>query len=77
MLSGKIVCFFGVYISLTYIRHTPKLKLTTNMRKIASLLCSMMFMMHIAVGQTVEVSGKVTDDNGSPIAGVSVQDKGH
>jgi len=45
------------------------------MRKIASLLCSMMFMMHIAVGQTVEVSGKVTDDNGSPIAGVSVQDK--
>jgi len=75
MLSGKIVCFFGVYISLTYIRHTSKLKLTTNMRKIASLLCSMMFMMHIAVGQTVEVSGKVTDDNGSPIAGVSIQDK--
>jgi TonB-linked SusC/RagA family outer membrane protein len=45
------------------------------MRKIASLLCAMMFMMHIAVGQTVEVSGKVTDDNGSPIAGASVQDK--
>ena len=45
------------------------------MRKIASLLCVMMFMMHIAVGQTVEVSGKVTDDGGSPIAGASVQDK--
>jgi len=45
------------------------------MRKIASLLCVMMFMMHIAVGQTVEVSGKVTDDGGAPIAGASVQDK--
>ena len=75
MLSGKIVSFFGVYISLTYFAHSSKLKLTTNMRKIVSLLCAMMFMMHIAVGQTVEVSGKVTDDNGSPIAGASVQDK--
>ena len=45
------------------------------MRKIASLLCAMMFMMHIAVGQTVEVSGKVTDDGGAPIAGASIQDK--
>jgi len=45
------------------------------MRKIVSLLCAMMFMVQLAVGQTLEVSGKVTDESGNPIAGASVVEK--
>jgi TonB-linked SusC/RagA family outer membrane protein len=34
-----------------------------------------MFLVHIAVGQSLEVSGKVTDESGNPISGASVVDK--
>lgn len=45
------------------------------MRKLVSLLCAMMLMVHFAVGQTLEVSGKVSDESGNPISGASVVDK--
>jgi TonB-linked SusC/RagA family outer membrane protein len=45
------------------------------MRKLISLLCAMMFLAHISVGQTLEVSGRVTDENGNPVSGASVVDK--
>lgn len=45
------------------------------MRKLLSLLCAMMLMVHFAVGQTLEVSGKVSDESGNPISGASVVDK--
>lgn len=45
------------------------------MRKLLSLLCAMMLMVHFAVGQTLEVSGKVSDENGNPVSGASVVDK--
>lgn len=35
----------------------------------------MMLMVHFAVGQTLEVSGKVTDESGNPVSGASVVDK--
>ncbi|TAH02739.1 MAG: SusC/RagA family TonB-linked outer membrane protein, partial [Sphingobacteriales bacterium] len=35
----------------------------------------MMLMVHFAVGQTLEVSGKVSDENGNPVSGASVVDK--
>jgi len=35
----------------------------------------MMFLAHISVGQTLEVSGRVTDENGNPVSGASVVDK--
>ena len=45
------------------------------MRKLLSCLVGMVLLMQTTIAQTVEVSGKVADDKGNPIAGVSVQEK--
>ena len=45
------------------------------MRKLLSCLVGLAFLCHPAISQTVEVSGKVSDDKGTPIAGASIQEK--
>ncbi len=45
------------------------------MRKLLSCLVGVVLLMQTATAQTVEISGKVADDKGNPIAGVSVQEK--
>jgi TonB-linked SusC/RagA family outer membrane protein len=46
------------------------------MRKLLLLLgASMLFMVQSALAQTKEVTGKVTDDKGVPVAGATVQEK--
>jgi len=50
---------------------------TINMRKKLSILIGMLvFCFHLASAQTVDVSGKVTDANGTPIANASVTERG-
>lgn len=47
------------------------------MRKKLSILVGMLVLcMHLAVAQTVDVSGKVTDPNGAPISNASVTERG-
>lgn len=47
------------------------------MRKKLSFLAGMLMLcVQLAFAQTVEVSGKISDDNGNPVAGASVQEKG-
>ncbi|MEP6747962.1 MAG: SusC/RagA family TonB-linked outer membrane protein [Bacteroidota bacterium] len=45
------------------------------MRKLLSCLVGLAFLCHTAVSQTVDVSGKVSDDKGNPIGGASIQEK--
>ncbi|MEO5593058.1 MAG: SusC/RagA family TonB-linked outer membrane protein, partial [Chitinophagaceae bacterium] len=45
------------------------------MRKLLSCLVGLALFCHPASSQTVEVSGKVSDDKGTPIAGASIQEK--
>jgi TonB-linked SusC/RagA family outer membrane protein len=45
------------------------------MRKLLSCLAGMVLLLQTARSQTVEISGKVADDKGNPIAGVSIQEK--
>lgn len=45
------------------------------MRKLLSCLVGVVLLMQTATAQTVEISGKVADEKGNPIAGVSVQEK--
>lgn len=45
-------------------------------KKLSILLGFLVLFFQLAIGQTVEVSGKVTDANGSPIANASVTEKG-
>ena len=45
------------------------------MRKLLSCLVGLAFLCHTAISQTVEVSGKVSDDKGNPIGGASIQEK--
>ena len=45
------------------------------MRKLLILLVGMMAFMHAARSQNVDVSGKVADEKGNPISGVSVQER--
>lgn len=45
------------------------------MRKLLSCLVGLAFLCHTAVSQTIDVSGKVSDDKGNPIGGVSIQEK--
>lgn len=46
------------------------------MRKLVSLLMGMVLLVQFAVAQSLEVSGRVTDDKGNPVSGASVQEKG-
>jgi TonB-dependent starch-binding outer membrane protein SusC len=46
------------------------------MRKLLSCLVGMLLLLQTANSQTIEISGKVADDKGIPIAGASVQEKG-
>ncbi len=47
------------------------------MRKLLScLVVGLVFLCNTAISQTVEVSGKVSDDKGNPVAGASIQEKG-
>lgn len=47
------------------------------MRKKLSILTGFLVLLfHLAIGQSVEVSGKITDVNGAPLANVSVTEKG-
>jgi TonB-linked SusC/RagA family outer membrane protein len=45
------------------------------MRKLLSCLVGMVLLLQTAMSQNVEISGKVADDKGNPIAGVSIQEK--
>ena len=45
------------------------------MRKLLSCLVGLALLCHTAISQTVEVSGKVSDDKGNPVSGASVQEK--
>jgi len=45
------------------------------MRKLLSCLVGLALLCHSAISQTVEVSGKVSDDKGNPVSGASVQEK--
>ncbi|MEO5683478.1 MAG: SusC/RagA family TonB-linked outer membrane protein [Chitinophagaceae bacterium] len=45
------------------------------MRKLLTCLVGLAFLCHTAVSQTIEVSGKVSDDKGNPIGGASIQEK--
>ena len=45
------------------------------MRKLLSCLVGLAFLCQTAVSQTVEVSGKVSDEKGNPVSGASVQEK--
>ncbi len=45
------------------------------MRKLLSCLVGMLLLLQTAHSQTIEISGKVADDKGNPIAGASVQEK--
>lgn len=45
------------------------------MRKLLSCLVGLAFLCHTAISQTVEVSGKVSDEKGNPIGGASIQEK--
>ncbi len=45
------------------------------MRKLLSCLVGLACLCNTAISQTVEVSGKVSDDKGNPIGGASVQEK--
>ncbi len=45
------------------------------MRKLLSCLVGLALLCHTAVSQNVEVSGKVSDEKGTPIGGASVQEK--
>ena len=45
------------------------------MRKLLSCLVGLVLLLTAAQSQTVEVSGKVSDEKGNPIAGASVQEK--
>jgi TonB-linked SusC/RagA family outer membrane protein len=51
------------------------LKKQNNMRKLLSCLVGMLLLLQTANSQTIEISGKVADDKGIPIAGASVQEK--
>ena len=47
------------------------------MRKKLSILTGMLLLcFHLAIAQTVDVSGKVTDENGNPVANASVTERG-
>ena len=46
------------------------------MRKLLSCLVGMLLLLQTANSQTIEISGKVADDKGIPISGVSIQEKG-
>lgn len=46
------------------------------MRKLLSCLVGMLLLLQTAHSQTIEISGKVADDKGNPIAGASVLEKG-
>ena len=45
------------------------------MRKLLCLLVGMAMLTHAVFSQSIEVSGKVSDDKGNPIAGATVQEK--
>jgi len=45
------------------------------MRKLLSCLVGLVCLCQTAISQTVEVSGKVSDDKGNPIGGASIQEK--
>ena len=45
------------------------------MRKLLSCLVGLACLCQTAISQTVEVSGKVSDDKGTPIAGATIQEK--
>lgn len=45
------------------------------MRKLLSCLVGMVIFVQIAMSQTIEVSGKVTDNNGNSVGGASIQEK--
>ena len=45
------------------------------MRKLLICLVGMVMLMQAALAQNVEISGKVADEKGNPIPGVSVQEK--
>ncbi len=45
------------------------------MRKLLSCLVGMVCLLQTAVSQTVEITGKVADDKGNPISGVSIVEK--
>src|SRR6476661_1672826 len=46
------------------------------MRKLLLLLGTIFLLSRLAVAQTTEITGKVTDDKGLPISGASVQERG-
>lgn len=45
------------------------------MRKLLSCLVGMVIFVQIALSQTIEVSGRVTDNNGNSVGGASIQEK--
>lgn len=45
------------------------------MRKLLCLMAGMVLLFHAAISQELEVSGKITDDYGSPVGGASIVEK--
>lgn len=45
------------------------------MRKLLAFLVGLLVLAHTGMAQTVEVTGRVADDKGSPISGASIQEK--
>ena len=45
------------------------------MRKLLSCLVVLMCLLNASIAQTVEISGKVSDEKGNPVSGASVQEK--
>src|SRR5437762_4503763 len=45
------------------------------MRKLLSCLAGIMLLCIPAIAQTIEISGKISDDKGNPVGGASIQEK--